>query len=139
MHLVGVLGTVTWLGERRFGLLPRNVQRGHGLLNLPVAFLHTALIEIVERERLCQDKDMLGLIVPHEGGTDRLDPGLTARVAHGRQNVRITLARDNGTNHLHARCPGHVANDMVQLQIHDGQCLLHVLDMCRSIVQMALT
>jgi hypothetical protein len=44
---------------------------------------------------------------------------------------------DDRANDLHPRYTGHVRNDVVQLQVHEGQRLLHVLDMRRCVVEVA--
>ncbi|MCY1371411.1 hypothetical protein D9M69_585510 [compost metagenome] len=106
--------------------------------NLLVAQFELCLIGVVHGQRLRQGKHMLGLVVAHQGALDGVSARLAAGVAQGGQLRRVALAGDNGPDDPHARGPGDVGDHMVQLQIHVGERLLHVLDMRRSVVEMPL-
>ena len=58
---------------------------------------------------------MLGLVVAHQGCLDCLDRGLAVVVAHGCQHRRGAFARDDRPDDLHARRPGDIGNDVVQV------------------------
>ena len=68
---------------------------------------------------------------------------LAAYVAQGDEYLRIAFTGNNGADDLHAGGAGDIADDMVQLQVHEGECLLlvaalvlmlHVLDMGGGVV-----
>ncbi len=54
---------------------------------------------------------------------------MASHVPIGCQNVRIALACNNGSDNPHAGRAGDVGDDMMELQVHLHQCLLHMLDM----------
>ena len=60
---------------------------------------------------------------------------LTAIVSEPRERARIALAREHGLDNCHPRHTGEVADDMLQLDIHLGAGLLHMLDMLPRIGQ----
>ena len=84
---------------------------------------------------------MFGAVIAAERLLDRLNIGTTSRIAQGRQHSGITFAGQNRTDDPHPGRPGDVGNDVVNLQVHLHQSLLHVLDMrCRILEQtLALT
>lgn len=48
------------------------------------------------------------------------------------------LPANDGPDDLHAGHAGNVTDDVVELQVHECQSLLHVLDMRRGVIQMPL-
>ena len=64
--------------------------------------------------------------------------GLAALVAQGGQHGRVSLAGHDGADDAQAGRAGDVGDDVVQLQVHLRQRLLHVLDVRRGVVQQAL-
>ena len=64
--------------------------------------------------------------------------GLAARVAIGRQHVRIALAGHDRPDDAHAGRARDVRDDVMELQVHLRQRLLHVLDVGGGIVQQPL-
>ena len=123
-------------GRRR--RCPVGVQHGQRTLDLGIALVDARLVEVVQGQRLRQREDVLGLIVAHQRCADRLRARLAANIAHGRQHLWVSLTVDDGTDDLQASHPSDVADHMVQLQVHEGQCLLHVLDVGGAILEMAL-
>lgn len=59
---------------------------------------------------------------------DRLDGRMAARIAVGCQHVGIVLSRYNSSDNPHPSRAGDVGDDMMKLQVHLHQGLLHVLD-----------
>ena len=84
---------------------------------------------------------MFGAVIAAERLLDRLNIGTTSQIAQGRQHSGITFAGQDRTDDPHPGRPGDVGNDVVNLQVHLHQSLLHVLDMrCRILEQtLALT
>ena len=78
----------------------------------------------------------------HSGANQRRTNGfgidLASHVAHPRQHLRITLARNNGPDDLQSGHSGDVADEVMQLQVHEGQRLLHMLEVGSGVVQMTL-
>ena len=64
---------------------------------------------------------------------------MAAVVAVRGQDPGIALAGSDGTDDAHAGHPGDISNDMMQLQVHLHQRLLHVLDVGRGIIEQPLT
>lgn len=58
---------------------------------------------------------------------------------HGCQYVGIALATHDRANDPHPCGAGDVGDDMVQLKVHEGQRLLHVLDMRRRVLHVPLS
>lgn len=54
---------------------------------------------------------------------------MAANITERRQHLRITLSGDDGTDDPHAGRTGDVRDDMMQLQVHLHQGLVHVLNM----------
>lgn len=136
---VRLLRAMPRLGQWRFRGNDGLRQAGQYSLNLGITFGNAHLAPVIQGERLSQRKNMLRLIVANQSGAEDLVAEFAPRVAHCRQQIRIALARHNGPNNAHPSHAGNVADHMVQLQIHEGQRFLHVLDMGRSVIQIALT
>ncbi|TCG05782.1 hypothetical protein BZM27_31075 [Paraburkholderia steynii] len=102
-----------------------------------VALVDAGLVEVIERQSLLQGKDVFGLVVPYQSGPDGLDAGPTIAITHGRQYAGITLTTHDGADDPHSRGARHIADDVVQLKVHEGQRLLHMLDMRRRVVKMS--
>ena len=73
---------------------------------------------------------------PEPRGSSRLRNG--SDVAVGSQDVGIALARHNGANDPHPGRAGDVGDDVMQLEVHLHQRLLHVLDVRGGIFQQPL-
>jgi hypothetical protein len=77
-------------------------------------------------------------VVADQGLADCLDRRVTPPVPVGSQHVGIALAVHDRADDAH---PGHardVRGDVMELQVHLGQRLLHVLDMGRRVIQQPL-
>lgn len=81
---------------------------------------------------------MLGLVVANQGRTNRLGARLAVAIAHLCQRIWIALPADDSSDDPHTRGAGDVGDDVVQLKVHEGQRLLHMLDVRSRVVQMAL-
>ena len=81
---------------------------------------------------------MLLPIVARQGLADRLVGRLAALVAQGRKHTRVALAGHDRADDAHACGAGDVRHDMMQLQVHLRERLLHVLDMRGGVVQQPL-
>ena len=139
---VPLMGLFT-IGSRRFAVAAvlKPFQLG---FNLPVALGNLILIHPVQLQGLGQLEDMFLPPVPlqrlGDGRLVRLDP----IIAQLRQLTRIPLAAHDGLDDVHAGLAGDVADDVLELHVHLGQRLLHMLDMVgrvfhqhRSLAQVA--
>ena len=117
------------------GVCPKPLQ---DRLDAHVARSHLVLVDVIKLQRLGQGEDVFLTGVADQGLLDRLQRCAAARVAMGGQHLRISLARHDGPDDPHPSCAGDVRDDMVELQVHLRQRLLHVLDMRGGIVQQAL-
>lgn len=77
---------------------------------------------------------MLLAVVADQRSLDRVHRGFAADIPERGKGLRITLAADNGTDDPHAGRTSDVGDDMMQLQVHLHQCLLHLLDMGSGIL-----
>jgi hypothetical protein len=136
---VGLLGPASRFGQWFLRCRLVRSQRVQRTLDLGVEFIDTSLIEVIQRQRLLQCEDVLGLVVANECGSNRPDAGLAVAIPHGRQYARVALSAHDGADDLHAGRSGDVSDDVMQLQVHEGQGLLHVLDVRCRVVHMPLT
>ena len=63
---------------------------------------------------------------------------MAAYVTIGCQHVGIPLACNNGSNNPHAGYTRDIGDDMMELQVHLHQGLLHMLDMGSGILHQPL-
>ncbi len=117
-------------------LLVRRQSRQSGL-DLDVALLDLMLVEVVQLERLLESEDVFGLIVALQRAFEGLGGRLATHVSHSREHLRVTFAGDDGANDLQASHAGHIADYVVQLQVHEREGLLHVLDVRGGVFQMS--
>lgn len=57
-------------------------------------------------------------VVAHQCSADRLDRGMAAHIAVGRQYIGIALARYNRSDNPHTGRSGDFGDDVVKLQVH---------------------
>ena len=119
----------------RCGGLPQPLQ---DVLDLLVAGRYLRLINVGEFQRLCQGEDVFLPIVANQRLTHRLDSRVTPSIAMRGQHGRVVLSGDDCADNRHAGHAGDVGYDMMQLQVHLHQSLLHVLDMRRCVIQQPL-
>src|SRR6185437_8663104 len=86
------------------------------------------VVSVVEGERLFERKQMLRPVVAGECLCDRLRTGVTTVMAQARQRLRVALSGKDRAYNAQAGRAGDVSDDMVKLNIHLGQRLLHMLD-----------
>src|SRR5438067_11719890 len=86
------------------------------------------LVSVVRRKCLLERKQMLAAVASGERLRDRLGTGVATVMAQARQRFRVSLAGKDRTNDAQAGCAGDVGDNVVELKIHLGQCLLHMLD-----------
>ena len=61
---------------------------------------------------------------------------MAPHIAVGGQNIRVALACYQRAHDPHAGHAGDVGDDVMELEIHLHERLLHVLDMRGSVIQM---
>jgi len=98
-------------------------------LDLEVALGHELLIGFVGAERRAESEQMFGSIVACQRLDHRLPVGTHPVVTQGRQLDRVALAGHDGLDDGHAAEPGDVRKNVMNLQIHLGQRLVHMLHM----------
>ena len=86
------------------------------------------LVELVEVNGLLQAEQMLGPVVAVQGAGNGGLAVLATLVPKSRQSLGVALSCKDRLDDPHAGHPGDVGDDVVQLQVHLGQSLLHPLD-----------
>ena len=100
-----------------------------------VAGGNLGLIDVIQLQSLGQGKDVLLAIVAGQGGAERLQRRVTTRVALGCQNIWITFSGNDGADDPHTRGTRNIGHDVMELQVHLRQRLLHVLNVSCGVVQ----
>ena len=85
-------------------------------------------MDVVQLQRVAEGEDVLGAIVPRERLADGLLRGGAPDVAVLGQRVGRVVAGDDGPDDAHARDARDVGDDVVQLDVHLHERLLHVLN-----------
>ena len=98
------------------------------LLELLIAFDNPLLVRLVQHDFLLKHEQEVGLPRAFEALGDHLPAGVNARMAEGCERVRIPLAGEDRADDPHAGPPAEIADDVRELDVHLGQCLLHSLD-----------
>ena len=96
--------------------------------NLQVALGDLGLVGPVKLQGLGQLEDMLLPPVPLQRLGDGLLVGLGPGISQPGQPAGIPFPLDDGFDDVHARLAGDVADHVLELHVHLGQRLLHVLD-----------
>ena len=81
---------------------------------------------------------MFFAVVADQRLADCLDRRVAAPVPIGGQHVRIALAVHDRADDAHPGHAGDVRDDVMELQVHLRQRLLHVLDVRRRVIQQPL-
>ncbi|MCY1247055.1 hypothetical protein D9M72_603470 [compost metagenome] len=81
---------------------------------------------------------MLGLVISNQCAANCFEAFLAADVAHCRQLVGVAFASDDGADDPQAGDAGDRGDDMMKLNVHERQRLLHVLDVRSRVVGMLL-
>jgi len=82
---------------------------------------------------LPDDKEVFGPPVAVEAAGKGIPAGLDAVVFQGRKLLRIALARADGVEDGQPGDAGEIADDVLDLQVHLGECFLEVLHMAAGI------
>ena len=96
-------------------------------------------MELIELERLPEREDMLRQVIAGQCLPDGLQRFLAPHVPILGQSGWIAHSVDDGADDLHPRHAGDVGDDVVQLDIHLHQRLLHVLDVRRGVVDQSFS
>ncbi len=96
------------------------------------------MVRIVEGKCLFERKQVLGAVVTGERLLDRLGTGVAPVIAQARQHLGVMLAGEDCADDPQSSCAGDVGDDMMELKIHLGQRLLHVLNMRGRILEQTL-
>jgi hypothetical protein len=108
-------------------------------LQLSITFFQRTVIGIVEADGLLERKQVLFAPVALERLDDVGFARTNALMAQLGQLPRVTLAGDDRAHDRLAALTGEVGDDIAQLHVHLGQCLLHVLDVLRLIADQHVT
>lgn len=93
------------------------------------------MVSVVERECLLERKKVLGAVAPGKRLRDRLSTGVATVMAQARQRLRVALSGKDRANDAQASRTGDIGDDVVELKIHLGQRLLHMLDVRGRVLQ----
>ena len=126
----GALARPEICGSRR---LARVVVLAQQHFDLPIAFGNLALVVLPALQCLAQCEQVLGLPGPAQRLLDALrlvapDP----QIAQPQQPLGVALAVEQGAYHRQAAHAGERTDDVVELDVHALQRLLHVLHVRRS-------
>ena len=102
--------------------------------NLPVAPGNLILIEPVQLQGLGQLEDVFLPPVPLQRPGDGVVVRFHARATKLGQLAGVPFAVHDGLDNVHPGLAGDVADDVLELDVHLGQRLLHVLDMVGSVL-----
>ncbi|MEM5461945.1 hypothetical protein VSR69_45510 [Paraburkholderia phytofirmans] len=111
-----------------------DIENRDSSFDLNVALVNALLVKIVERKRLFRGEHVRGLAVARPRMTNGLKAFLATDVAHCCESVRIALAGDDRADDAHPSDACEIRDHMVQLDIHECQRLLHVLDVRGGVV-----
>jgi len=100
-----------------------------------IAVGNLGLIDVVQLQGLGQGEHVLLAVVAGQRGAERLQRRVAAWIAIGSQNAGIAFPGDHGADNAHARGPRDIGHDVMELQVHLRQRLLHVLNVGRGVVQ----
>ena len=103
-----------------------------------VASRHLLVVNVVEGECLFERKKMLGPVAAGERLRNCLGAGVAAVMAQARQHLGVTLAGKNRADDPQAGRASDVGDDVVELEIHLCQRLLHMLDMRGRVLKQTL-
>lgn len=113
----------------------RRVKLSIHSLQLDIARLDLLRVEIKELQRLLESKQMFMLVITFQRLGDFILALSTTSLPVTGQYFRTALPSDNGPDDLHACDASDVRQHVGQLQIHELQRLLHMLNMCGSVPQ----
>ena len=135
---IGLAGPLPGRGKFIGGRSAALLQPLQDCLDLLVAGQHLGLVDVVQLERLGQGENVLRPIIAGQRLAHRLNgrmaPPVTveARTLGSRSPATIARMMDIPVT------PVMSDHDMMQLQVHLHQRLLHVLDMRRRVIQQSL-
>ena len=103
-------------------------QRGQVRLDLAIAGVDLAMIELIQLHGLPQREEVLSPPIALERLGDGRLVTAAAGIAESGQAGQITLAAEDGLDDGQAGLAGDVADDLGELEVHQLKGLLHVLD-----------
>ena len=102
---------------------------GQVLLELEVAGADLILVMLPGLEALAQGKEMFWTPIALETAGDGVGGGFDAMILEGGQLAGIALALQNGLDNGQSGDTGQVADDVLELNVHLGQGLVHEPDL----------
>jgi hypothetical protein len=81
---------------------------------------------------------VLGAVVPGERLLDRFGTGVASVIPQARQRPGIMFAGKDGMDDPQSSCACDIGDNMVELKVHLGQRLLHMLNMRGRILERTL-
>ena len=103
-----------------------------------VAGRNLLVVSIVEGKRLFERKQVLSAVVSGERLLDCFGVGVAAVIPQARQHFGIMFAGEDCADDPQSGCACDIGDDMVELEVHLGQRLLHVLNMRGRILEQTL-
>ena len=82
---------------------------------------------------------MLCLVMTDQSRTHRLVIRFTASISHGRQYCWISLAVDDGSDDFHTGNASDISHDMMKLEIHQCERLLHRLYVESAVIEQSFS
>jgi hypothetical protein len=113
-------------GERLRPLVSLGIKPFELLLDLPVAGGYQPLVMTVGDQRLLQCEQVLGPIVSGQGSHNGFLGRLHAYIPQASQHAWVPLPRHNRIQDGHSTQPSDIAEDVVKLDVHLIQRLLHM-------------
>jgi len=109
--------------------IDQGIQCAEDALNFLIAGRDVLMCKIIQREGLGEREDMFRPVIPLQRFGNGVRTGCDAIVAILRSGTRVARSRDDRAENAHPRHACHITNNVVQVQIHLIQRLLHVLNM----------
>jgi hypothetical protein len=119
-------------GQRLGWLLRGFAEYAEMLFDLDVAIRDPLLVLTISWQRLPERKEVLGTVVSHQGLCNRFRAGCYFRVARFGEFSRIPFSRQNGVHDRQTGNPGDITDDVMELDVHLIESLLHVLAVNRG-------
>ncbi len=136
---LGLIGASPFAGRQgRLRVINTVVQTLQIRLNLVITGLDLSLVKAIGLHSLRQHEQMLGSVIAFQGLGDAIGAASDAMILEGGQLLPVTLTCKNRIDDAQPGLSGDIAYDLMQLDIHLFQGLLHLLHLGSCITDEAV-